>query len=184
MATIVKQWNELPGRAGESLFVCYSWPGLLLALTPPNSVGEPTRGLAFFRQWDSANLAQEIPICSCSPPEIQPDPCKIAAGWRVVCRKREGVVCVCGWVRVCVCFNGKNEMASNGICVFWMELAGFPSAVNSNRAVSWWINKELEEHSYWASCLILPSSLGGDGQSASQGVFQTSLVFPWKSHKN
>lgn len=100
MATIVKQWNELPGRAGESLFVCYSWPGLLLALTPPNSVGEPTRGLAFFRQWDSANLAQEIPICSCSPPEIQPDPCKIAAGWRVVCRKREGVVCV--WVGACV----------------------------------------------------------------------------------
>lgn len=39
MATIVKQWNGLPGRAGESLFVCYSWPGLLLGLTPPDSAG-------------------------------------------------------------------------------------------------------------------------------------------------
>lgn len=110
MATIVKQWNGLPGRAGESLFVCYSWLGLLLGLTPPDSAGEPTRGLAFFRPRDSANLAQEIPICSCFPPEIQPDPCKIAGGWRVVCRKRERAVCV----RMCVCFNGKNETEKKG----------------------------------------------------------------------
>lgn len=74
MATIVKQWNGLPGRAGESLFVCYRWLGLLLALTLPDPVREPSRELAFFRTQDSANLAQEIPVCSCCPPEIQPDP--------------------------------------------------------------------------------------------------------------
>ncbi len=109
MATIVKQWNGLPGRAGESLFVCYSWPGLF-GLTPLDSVGEPTRGLAFFRPRDSANLAQEIPICSCSPPEIQPDPCKIAGGRRVVRRKKEGAE-LCA---ACVCFNGKNETTKKG----------------------------------------------------------------------
>lgn len=110
MATIVKQWNVLPGRTGESLFVCYSWPGFLLGPMPLDSVGEPTRGLGFFRPRDSANLAQEIPICSCCPPEIQPDPCKIAGGWRVVRRKREGAVCVC----TCACFNGKNETKKKG----------------------------------------------------------------------
>lgn len=31
----------------------------------------------------------------------------------------------------------RRKKASNGICVFWMELAGFSSTVNSNRAVSW-----------------------------------------------
>lgn len=43
MATIVDQWNWLPGRAEESLFVCYTWPGLPLGLTPLNSAGGPTR---------------------------------------------------------------------------------------------------------------------------------------------
>ena len=106
MATIVKQWNGLPGRAGESLFVCYSWPGLLLGLTPLDSVGEPTRGLAFFRPRDFANLAQEIPICSCSPPEIQPDPCKIAG-------RAEGSSQEKGR-GLRVCFNGKNETKKKG----------------------------------------------------------------------
>lgn len=48
MATIVKQWNGLPRRSGESLFVCCTWPGFLLGPTPLNSVGEPTGGFAFF----------------------------------------------------------------------------------------------------------------------------------------
>lgn len=48
MATIVKQWNGLPGRARESLFVCYSWPELLLGLTPLNSVGGTHQRISFF----------------------------------------------------------------------------------------------------------------------------------------
>lgn len=48
MATIVKHWNGLPGRAGESLFVCCSWPGLLLGLTPRNSVGGTHQRISFF----------------------------------------------------------------------------------------------------------------------------------------
>lgn len=98
MATIIKQWNGLPGRAGESLFVCYAWPGLLLGLMPPRFCGgNPPEDWPFFRLQDSANLAQDIPICSCSPLEIQPDPCKIAGGWRVVRRKRKEAVCLFQW---------------------------------------------------------------------------------------
>lgn len=39
MVTIVEEWNWLPGRAEESLFVCYSWPGFPLGLTPLSSAG-------------------------------------------------------------------------------------------------------------------------------------------------
>lgn len=119
MATIVKQWNVLPGRAGESLYVCYSWPGLL-GLAPLDSVGEPNRGLAFFRPQDSANLAQEIPTCSCCLQEIQYDLSKIAGGWRVVLRKRKESVSesMFHWNKI---YKGK---ASNGICVFRLEHVG------------------------------------------------------------
>lgn len=48
MATIVKQWNGLPGRAGESLFVCYSWTELLLGLTPPRFCGGTHQRISFF----------------------------------------------------------------------------------------------------------------------------------------
>lgn len=84
MATIVKQWNGLPGRAGESLFVCYSWPEPLFALTPPNSVEGTHWSIIFFQTQDSANLAQVTHICSCSV--LQKSSlirCKIVAGWRV-----------------------------------------------------------------------------------------------------
>lgn len=46
--------------------------------------------------------------------------------------QEKGRGCVC----MRACFSGKSETASDGICVFWTVLAGFPSAVNSNRAVS------------------------------------------------
>lgn len=45
---IVKQWNGLPGRAGESLFVCYAWPGLPFGHAPPNTVGGICERFAFF----------------------------------------------------------------------------------------------------------------------------------------
>lgn len=48
MATIVKEWNSLPGRVGESLFVCYRWlRDLPLALRPSILWGEPAREFVF-----------------------------------------------------------------------------------------------------------------------------------------
>lgn len=96
MATIVKQWNRLPGRAGESLFCLLYLARAAACPHAPRSCGGTHQRIGFsffsffFRPRDSANLAQEIPICSCSPPEVQPDPCKIAAGRRAARRKRDG----------------------------------------------------------------------------------------------
>lgn len=79
---IVKQWNGLPGRAGESLFVCYTWPGLPLGLAPPNTVGGTCERICFFSTGRAlANLEHRTPICSCCTyPERQPDLNKIVMG--------------------------------------------------------------------------------------------------------
>lgn len=114
MATIVKQWNWLPGRNGESLFCLLHLARAAACPHAPCSCGETHQRIAFsfffllfFRLRDFANLAQEIPICSCLLPEIQPDPCKIAAGRRAARRKREGGGGGCtpmrAYVRVCTC---------------------------------------------------------------------------------
>lgn len=87
--------NSGTGCLGElgkaSLFVVVG-RGFSLALCPSILWGNPPEDYLFSRPRHSANLAQEIPICSCSPPEIEPDPCKIAGGWRLVRRKREEAV--------------------------------------------------------------------------------------------
>lgn len=91
------------GELGKAFLFVIVGQDFSLALRPSILRESPPETCFFFRPRDSDNLAQEIPICSCCPPEIPPDCCKIAGGRRGVCRKREGAVCIC------VCFSGKNE---------------------------------------------------------------------------
>lgn len=141
MATIVKQWNGLPGRSGESLFCLLYLARAAACPQAPRSCGGTHQRIVFslffffFRLRDSANLAQEIPICSCLPPEIQPDPCKIAAGRRAARRKREGGVVrsvvgrpyVRTFVCTCVCVTvEKVKLPTVEFVFFGRRSQGFP----------------------------------------------------------
>lgn len=80
----------LPGRAGESLFVCYTWPGLPLGPTPPNTAGGTHERICFFSTGRTlANLKDRTLICSCCTyPERQPDLNKIVMGGSLQERER------------------------------------------------------------------------------------------------
>ena len=144
-------------RAGGSLSVCLTWPGLPFALTPPPILWEETtKGSNFFfflQTWGSGNLAPEILLSSCSSSNVQYnqwDSCR-AEG----CMQETGRGCL--RVQACLFKWKKWKRRRWNLRFFWTELAGFPSAVNSNRRVCCWIHRLLEENSYWPFCWILLS---------------------------
>lgn len=142
-------------RAGGSLSVCLTWPGLLFA--PRFCEKKPPKGPTFFFFFFFSKhevlpiWLQKFSFAAAVPPTSSTIS-ELAAGRRVACREREGVVCVCK----CVSLNGKNETGGGGICVFLDGTCRVSLRGKQQQACV------LEENSYWPFCRILPSFYSDD----------------------